>query len=90
MPTKFNPGQTVATPNAIETHGMPAISECLLRHLSGDWGDLDPEDKAANEAALNPDNPARLLSSYVLPSGKLWIITEWDRSASTALNPEDY
>jgi len=87
---KFNPGQTVATPNAIETHGEQALQACLIRHLSGDWGDLDPEDVQTNEAALNPDNPGRLFSSYKLPTGKLWIITEWDRSVTTALNPEDY
>jgi hypothetical protein len=33
----------------------------------------------------------RVLSSYPLPTGqKIWIITEWDRSATTVLLPDDY
>jgi hypothetical protein len=33
----------------------------------------------------------RLLSAYHLKDGtKIWIITEWDRSATTVLLPEDY
>jgi len=90
MTTKFASGTVVSTPNAIATHGLGLISACLARHLAGDWGDLDSEDKASNDAGLNPKCPDRLLSSYKLPNGKLWIITEWDRSVTTALLPEDY
>lgn len=33
----------------------------------------------------------RVLSVYTLPTGvKLWIITEWDRSCTTILRPEEY
>ena len=36
-------------------------------------------------------NGLRLLSEYKLPDGRrIWIITEWDRSATTLLFPEDY
>lgn len=91
MDVKFPPGQVVATPGAIELldkHGMDG-SSVLLRHLQGDWGDLDDEDTKQNEFALG--NKERLLSSYVLPdSAKVWVITEWDRSVTTILLPEDY
>ena len=91
MNVKFPPGQVVATPGAIELldkHGMDG-SSVLMRHLQGDWGDLDDEDAKQNEFSL--DNKQRLLSSYNLPgSGKVWVITEWDRSVTTILLPEDY
>ena len=85
----FNPGNIVATPGALDLAeqgiNLPAY---LLRHLSGDWGDLCPEDKAENNFSLQ--NGFRLLSAYDTPCGSLWIITEADRSATTFLLPEEY
>ncbi len=55
----------------------------------GDSGDLDREDKKANDDALRDDG--RLLSAYLSASGvKFWIITEWDRSVTTLLLPSEY
>lgn len=86
---KFELGRTVITAHAKARHTEAFVQSCLARHHSGDWGDLDPEDVAANEAAL--EHGERLLSSYVHPeNGKLWIITERDRSVTTALLPSDY
>lgn len=65
------------------------VFSCLYRHVEGDWGDLDIEDKETNENALI--NGGRLFSSY--QSGKqpkIWIITEWDRSTTTILFPSEY
>jgi hypothetical protein len=65
------------------------LTDLLTRHATGDWGELDPADRQANETALR--NGLRLLSSYRLPNGQtLWIITEADRSATTALIPDEY
>jgi hypothetical protein len=62
---------------------------CLARHVTGDWGELEDEDRAANEAAVAEGT--RLLSAYTVASGeKLWVITEWDRSVTTFLLPEEY
>ena len=48
-----------------------------------------PEDWAANDRALTDGD--RLLSSYLTDGGtKVWIITEWDRSITTVLLPEEY
>ncbi len=56
---------------------------------SGDWGEVCVEDWDANELALQ--NGTRLLSTYTSTAGiKFWIITEWDRSITTILLPEDY
>jgi hypothetical protein len=85
------PGFTVATPGALEAFVATNdnIADYLTRHLSGDWGDLGDEDKAENEYSLR--HGQRLLSAYHLSDGtKIWIITEWDRSVTTVLLPEDY
>ena len=43
----FPPGRLVATPGALALLGQTNKSplEFLSRHLRGDWGDLDQEDK---------------------------------------------
>jgi len=57
--------------------------------VSGDWGNVCPEDAEANEAAVN--ERARLLSAYSTDTGvHFWIITEADRSVTTVLLPEEY
>lgn len=91
LPGTFALGQLVATPGAIETLGradqLPA--EFLLRHHHGDWGELDPEDVAENERALRAGS--RLVSSYrTRADEQLWVITEWDRSVTTILRPDEY
>jgi len=93
---KFHPGQIVATPGALEAlqNAGETPHEFLVRHLSGDWGDLDQEDCQLNDAALV--DGSRLLSAYVTRKNeRLWIITEaaddeGRRLATTILKPEDY
>jgi hypothetical protein len=85
----FKPGTIVATPGALELaeQGLNLLAY-LMRHLKGDWGDLCPEDKAENNLSLR--SGFRLLSAYETPLGKLWVITEADRSATTFLLPDEY
>ena len=67
------------------------VMACLNRHAGGDWGDLEDEDKKANDEALSEDCPDRIFSAYVHEEyGKIWIITEWDRTITTILRPEEY
>lgn len=64
-------------------------AEFLRRHARGDWGEVGAEDWRANDQALR--NGSRLLSVYRLPTGvRVWIITEWDRSSTTLLLPDEY
>jgi len=87
----FPIGQIVATPGAIALLGQHGISafDLLHRHAHGDWGDLPSDDLSANSAALKNGN--RLLSAYrVGATGKVWLVTEHDRSATTILLPSDY
>jgi hypothetical protein len=86
---KFPFGQVVATPHALTQIPNDEILKALSRHVQGDWGTLDAEDKNANERALK--HGGRLLSAYESSrSIKFWIITEADRSVTTILLPEDY
>ena len=68
--------------------------ELVSRHRAGDWGDLSPEDKLANERAL--EDGSRILSAYVLDMGaRIWAITkakddEGRRAATTLLLPGEY
>ena len=70
------------------------MQKSLDRHVKGDWGDLDDEDKQANDQALKQGT--RLLSAYNdarFPChgvSTIWIITEADRSATTILFPDEY
>lgn len=90
--SRFELGRLLLTPGvqAILSGSKISLLTLMARHSRGDWGDLDEEDKAANDAAVTSGED-RILSSYVLPSGeKIWIITEADRSATTALLPSEY
>ena len=88
---KFCLGKLVATPGALAaiTESGQHPWDFVVRHMAGDWGEVDREDKAANDQSL--EDGSRLLSAYRTAKGqKLWIITEADRSATTILLPEEY
>ena len=60
------------------------------RHINGDWGDLCDEDKAMNDSALAHGDD-RIFSKYDYDENtSIYIITEWDRSATTFLFPDEY
>lgn len=63
----------------------------LNKYLNCDWGNMDAEDKALNDAAVK-SGEERIHAAYIMKSSglKIWIITEWDRSATTILFPSDY
>jgi hypothetical protein len=83
-------GRVVATPGALklllETRGHPF--DLLARYATGDWGELCAFDRRQNEIALREG--LRVLSSYDVLAGRVWIITEADRSVTTILLPEEY
>ena len=87
---KFNLGQVVATPGALEVLGEAGRSpvEFLSRHVRGDWGELCEEDRQANEDALH--SGGRLFSAYSVDEVRIWVITEADRSSTCVLLPEEY
>jgi hypothetical protein len=93
---KFSLGQLVATPGALEAlqESGQFPMDFILRHVQGDWGLVDDEDKMANDQALL--DGSRLLSAYKTSKGvKIWIITEacddeGRRAATTVLLPDEY
>lgn len=90
---KFALGQTVITSNAQAklAESQTNVGEYLARHMTGDWGDIDAHDNGVNEDALKTGQEGRLMSVYTDVDGvPFWIITEWDRSVTTVLLPEDY
>ncbi len=86
---KFRLGRIAMSHNAMNSLNEHDIFTAIQRHQSGDWGDVDQDDRAANDRALVEGT--RLLSIYRTPQDvTFWIITEADRSVTTILLPEDY
>jgi hypothetical protein len=90
MGALFPLGRLVATPGALTV--LTAAGEnpvgLLIRHQSGDWGDVVAEDRRANDRDLREGG--RLLSVYDVGGSRVWVITEADRSATTILLPGEY
>lgn len=87
---KFELGQAVATPAAIEALESSGESpdSFIRRHHTGDWGDVCDDDALANEEALHVG--FRIFSVYHTAKGVKLYITEQDRSSTCILLPEDY
>ena len=82
-------GLVVITPGAAEVITAEYCRRILGCHRRGVWGDLDPEDREANDAAVLYGN--RVISAWVVGEGvRVWVITEADRSSTTILLPEEY
>lgn len=91
----FELGQVVATPGALalmaSANTYPATF--LAWHVHGEWGDLELDDRAANDRALATGE--RILSAYTCASERLWVITEakddqGKRASTCILLPEEY
>ncbi len=86
---KFRLGRIVSTAHALEVIPKEDITAAITRHVSGDWGEVDDEDRIANEQALIEGT--RLVSIYRSGKGvKFYLITEADRRMTTVLLQEDY
>lgn len=88
----FPLGQVVATPAALALlaeHDLTAL-DFLERHVTGDWGCCVEEDSAANTEAVTAGDRIHSVYSVGNIGDRIWIITEWDRSVTTVLTPDDY
>jgi hypothetical protein len=88
---RFKFGQVVATPGAVSALERAGQTpwELIARHIQGDFGEVDAEDRQANEQAIR--DGSRILSAYTLRTGEaIWVITEADRSSSCVLTPAEY
>lgn len=72
------------------------VTTCLQRHRTGEWGDIDAHDIAANDGAAVTGQ--RVLSVYELPDSIidvtsddcLWVITDAGHETTTVLWPSEY
>ena len=91
---KFKFGQVVITRgvNAEITRSIEFsqfILESIAKYRNCDWGNLGKEDKAMNDNAVK-NNDDRIVARYNSTYGDIYIITEWDRSATTILFTHEY
>ncbi len=90
---RFNLGKLVFTRGvndlvADNTDYAKQVLDSIIKYQCGEWGDLCEEDKQTNEDALKYGE--RLLGRYDITPEPIYIITEWDRSATTVLFPREY
>ena len=87
--SKFSMGQMVETANAIHTLDAKSVEHALTLYVNCNWGDTNEADAKMNDEAVTSGN--QILAVYKDSKGTpFWIITEWDRSVTTILLPEDY
>jgi hypothetical protein len=85
---RFKLGRLLQTSGVQAAIPADVLAVAVRRHASGDFGNLCEEDRAANESALRYGT--RILSSYAHGHVEFWLITEADRSVTTALLPSEY
>ena len=91
---KFELGQVVMTrgiADAMERSEIftKEVNEAFTKYQNCDWGITCEEDAAMNTKAVKTGDD-RILAVYYTDLGNIWIITEWDRSATTILFPSEY
>ena len=89
---QFQMGRIVCT-NGVEElmdlHDLD-LRPYLMRHCRGDWGELCDEDRALNDSVMKENRTGQLMSSWSIMGRSFWIITNADRSSTTALLPSEY
>lgn len=65
------------------------ILDCMGKYKNKDWGDLEQEDKEMNDKAIESGTD-RIFAAYNTSEGRIYIITEWDRSVTTILFANEY
>jgi hypothetical protein len=67
------------------------VTVSLARFGRRDWGEMDDADINQNDWSI--ENGERVLAGYEDPdlmNSRIWIIREWDGSATTVLFPSEY
>ena len=97
MQPKFDLGNVVITRRAAQAmanfdNSAKKFAELLVRHATGDWGELDESDKRMNDRAVTDGN--MILSQYRIGDEMVfWIISDPAGDAghrvTTVLLPEE-
>ena len=88
---RFELGHLYLTPGAIEAleDAGQLPQDFINRHARLEQGELCDEDHREN--LFSVDRALRIFSAFKTAKGvKIWVITEADRSATTALLPSEY
>jgi len=83
----FNLGRIVATPEAMRLLGQNVV-DVLISHADLEQGELGDEDHNLNVQAV--EVASRIFSKFKVDGASFYVITEWDRSLTTVLLPEEY
>lgn len=65
------------------------VLQSIVRYANKDWGEMSESDKQANDNAIK-DEDSRIFAAYETKKGKIYIITEWDRSYTTIMFANEY
>lgn len=84
----FPLGDLFFTPGALANLDQDDIIRALVRHLGGDWGEVDEHDRKYNDHAAR--NGGTVLSVYRTRTGvKFWVKTEGNPPLTTFLLPKE-
>ena len=84
----FESGEVLITSSLNNEDKYQELVKCFWRHTMGDWGDLCDDDKRLNDLAIESGD--RIFSAYNTSFGKIYVITEADRSYTTIMRAEEY
>lgn len=91
--TSFNLGEVVQTPKVSEARKKTQFNKevecCLERYCQADFDGMSQEDVELNNLALLY-NKGRIFGSYNTSLGKIYVITESDRSRTTIAFADEY
>lgn len=66
------------------------VQVSLGKYCQCDWGDTCDEDKRTADESLRDGERILAVYEHKKSGTKIWIITEWDRSVTTILFPDEY
>lgn len=89
----------IETDNIVVTRGVATeclltpglqkgLNECFTKHLNGEWGNVNEEDREQNNESLKTHG--FLMSCWNVCNLDIWIITDPGWATTTALLPEEY
>jgi hypothetical protein len=86
---RFALGEAVITSGVAGKLNMVLVKLAIVRHASGDWGELEADDRRLNDERIATGGT--LVSIFKTANGdKFYVITEAERDKTTVLPQEEY
>ncbi len=84
----FAMGPIQLGPNASVLLDLQEVTDALMRHVCGDWGEVDHQGRFANQRALR--ERTEVVSKYrTADDREFWVITDLGHRETTVLVDED-